>query len=97
HEICHIERHDILLNYIWLIAKAVHWFNPFVWMAYSLYQDDVELSRDQMVVDRISNSERLEYSASLIEAAKLFKKDMNKSPSIATYFCTGTSKLKERV
>ena len=97
HEICHIERHDLLINYIWLVAKAVHWFNPLVWIAYRLYQDDIELCRDQMVASRVSEDERLEYSASLIEAARFSNQNRDRAPSIATSFYKNTSKLKERV
>jgi len=65
HEMCHIKRHDILVNYIWMLAKAIHWFNPLVWIAYKMYQDDVELCCDQMVVnhlnEHLSENERLEY------------------------------------
>ena len=55
HELCHVKRHDILKSYIWLIAKAIHWFNPLVWIAYKMLKDDMELCCDQMVVKVLGN------------------------------------------
>lgn len=43
HEMCHIKRRDILKSYAWLAAKALHWFNPLVWIAYKMFKDDTEL------------------------------------------------------
>ena len=97
HEVFHIKRHDILLSYIWLVAKAIHWFNPLVWMAYRQFKDDVEICCDQMVASRIGEDERLEYSASLIDAARFYKGNIDGAPSISTSFYNNTSKLKERI
>ena len=33
HELCHIKNWDILKNYAFLLGKAIHWFNPLVWIA----------------------------------------------------------------
>lgn len=97
HEICHIKRHDLFLNYIWLLAKAVHWFNPLVWIAYRLYQDDVEIYCDQMVVNRLSEGNRLTYSESLIEAVRFSRQKGTSLPSAATSLYGSRSKLKERI
>ena len=97
HEICHIKRHDILVNYIWLLAKAIHWFNPLVWVAYRLYQDDVELYCDQMVVNHLSEDGRQIYSQSLIEAVRFSRQKVNPIPSVVTSLYGNKSKLKERI
>ncbi|MFA5014963.1 MAG: M56 family metallopeptidase [Actinomycetota bacterium] len=98
HEIYHIKRHDILINYIWLVAKALHWFNPLVWMAYKLFQDDVELCCDQMVVSNLGEDDRLKYSQSLVEAARFSRQNYwNPVPVITTALNENKFKLKERV
>lgn len=33
HELVHLKRRDILVNYIVSLLQAVHWFNPLVWLA----------------------------------------------------------------
>ena len=42
HELCHIKRHDLLKNTVWLIGRGLHWFNPFVLLAYRAYLADAE-------------------------------------------------------
>ncbi|MGB3925664.1 MAG: DUF6034 family protein [Caldicoprobacterales bacterium] len=97
HEVYHIKRHDILINYIWLLAKAIHWFNPLVWIAYSLYQEDVELYCDQMVVKHLSKCDPLIYGQSLIEAVRISKNTSIPIPSITTSLYRNKSRLKKRI
>lgn len=97
HEICHIRRHDILFNYIWLMAKALHWFNPLVWIAYKRFVDDVELSRDQEAARQLDTDGRFVYSHSLVEAALYLRQSTASVPSLATSFVETKCKLKERI
>jgi beta-lactamase regulating signal transducer with metallopeptidase domain len=34
HELAHLKRHDIALNWLFAGAQALHWFNPLVWLAF---------------------------------------------------------------
>jgi beta-lactamase regulating signal transducer with metallopeptidase domain len=97
HEVCHIKRRDILANYLWLLAKAVHWFNPLVWVAYRQYQGDVELRCDQMVAARLDRPARLEYGQSLIDSARFAGKARRPFPAAAASLFTNKYKVKERV
>ena len=97
HEVYHIRCHDILINYIWLVAKAVHWFNPLVWLAYKKFDDDVELCRDQNVARRLGMNGTLDYSQSLVEAARISKKSVSTMPSLTAALFENKSKIKERV
>ncbi len=97
HEMVHIRRHDILLHYIWLAARALHWFNPLVWIAYKRYEDDVEVCRDQEVVGWSSADGALQYSQSLLEAARFSKIRTSSVPSLTTSLFENNSKLKQRI
>ena len=33
HELVHIRRRDVLLNWVWISLQAWHWFNPVLWPA----------------------------------------------------------------
>ena len=44
HEVIHIKRFDNLWKIIVLIAVSIHWFNPFVWIMYILFNRGTELS-----------------------------------------------------
>ena len=96
HEIYHIRCRDIFKNYIWLAAKALHWFNPLVWLAYRWFSDDIEVRRDEMAACMLNMDDAFVYSRSLIEAAR-FSKQAAPVPSLATTLFESKCKLKRRV
>ena len=97
HELSHIKRKDILRNYIWLVAKALHWFNPLVYIAYNRYLLNVELACDKMVVDNIPESQRYEYSQTLLDVIKMSGyRQLQKTP-ITVSFCETNTKVRKRV
>lgn len=69
HEQIHIQRKDYLIKILALITLAIHWFNPFVWLAFRLSEKDMEMSCDEAVIKKISRDIRAEYSASLLKLA----------------------------
>ena len=97
HEMLHVRCRDILMNYVWLLAKALHWFNPLVWIAYKKYEDDVELCRDQQVARRLHGDGALLYSQSLLEAARFSKISTSSVPSLTTSLLETGGKLKGRI
>ena len=96
HEIYHIRCHDILTNYIWLAAKALHWFNPLVWFAYKWFEYDLELRRDQNAAQRLKADGTFVYSKSLLEAAR-FSRQKAEIPSTAAALFEKKCKLKQRI
>lgn len=54
------------------LTVCVHWFNPFVWVLYFLFNRDIELACDENVVHRLGQESRSSYARILInmEAAK---------------------------
>lgn len=95
HEMCHIVRHDILKNYLWLFAKVIHWFNPLIYISCKMYQDNIELCCDKMVVDKLNNNDKYRYSQTLIDVLRMTNKK-NTLP-VAASFCSSKSLLRERV
>ena len=96
HEIYHIRCHDILAKYVWLAAKALHWFNPLVWLAFKWFEDDVELRRDQKAVQRLNADGAFIYGRSLLEAAR-FSRQTTHIPSSAAALFENKCKLKQRI
>lgn len=69
HEDCHRRRKDHLVK-IWIyVVTILHWFNPFVWLAYSLCCKDMEISCDEAVLAKSKKNIRKEYAASLLKYA----------------------------
>ena len=66
HEYVHICRLDALAKLIAVAAVCIHWFNPFVWVLYVLFNRDIELTCDEAVVRRSGVSARSVYARVLI-------------------------------
>lgn len=66
HENTHIARNDHWFKILGYGILSVHWFNPLVWLGYSLLCRDMELACDEHVVRHMSLGERKAYSAALL-------------------------------
>lgn len=69
HEQIHIRRMDPLFRTLAYAALCIHWFNPFVWLAFSLSEKDMEMSCDEAVIRQIGSNVKKKYSASLLALA----------------------------
>jgi len=66
HENTHIARHDHWFKVLGYGVLSIHWFNPLVWLAYSLLCRDMELACDEHVVKYMTLPQRKAYSAALL-------------------------------
>jgi hypothetical protein len=69
HELAHVKRNDVLVNWIAAIAQLLHWFNPAVWLAGRLMRADMESASDAFVLGHLSRAERTEYGGTLVHLA----------------------------
>lgn len=69
HEECHRRRKDHLVKTAVFAVTAVHWFNPLVWLAYSLCCRDMEISCDEEVLSRSGKNICRDYAHSLLKYA----------------------------
>jgi beta-lactamase regulating signal transducer with metallopeptidase domain len=70
HEMTHIKHRDTLVNWICIIVRAVHWFNPLVWYAFRRLRRERELFCDALVLRRLRPPERAAYGNALIKIAE---------------------------
>ena len=91
HEYVHINRFDTIPKLIAAYALCVHWFNPFVWVMYILFNRDIELACDESVIRQFGDKSKSDYSYMLI---RLEAKKSGLSP-----FCNNFSKnaIEERI
>ncbi len=66
HEYVHIYRFDTIAKLIATYALCVHWFNPFVWAMYILFNRDIELACDESVIRQFGDKSKSAYSLMLI-------------------------------
>ncbi len=69
HEQAHIARRDHLIKPLAYMALVIHWFNPFMWLAFVLMSRDMEMSCDERVIHRLNVEEKAGYSEVLLRLA----------------------------
>ena len=66
HEEAHIKRLDNLVKPLAFVITAFYWFNPLVWIAYTLLCKDIELACDERVIRKIGYDKKKDYSQTLL-------------------------------
>lgn len=69
HERAHVRRGDLVFKALAVVALAVHWFNPLVWISFVLFCRDMEMSCDEIVLEKMGDDIRKKYSLSLVTLA----------------------------
>ncbi len=69
HELAHVKRHDILVNWLGAGVQTLHWFNPAIWWAVRLMRSDMEQACDAVVLRCLPGAERRDYGATLVMVA----------------------------
>lgn len=68
HELTHYRRKDMWYKLILLLANAIHWFNPLVYMMTARAAKDVELACDDDVAKNLSEDARMSYGETILAA-----------------------------
>lgn len=71
HEIQHYANYDLWLKFIVDLLVVIHWWNPVVYVMRKELSLAFELSNDYMVTRDMSETEKLEYAQTLVQAARL--------------------------
>lgn len=69
HELVHIKRKDILLQWLLLICLSLHWYNPILYLFVRVWKEFCESSCDSIVLTKATPTERMEYSKVLLKTA----------------------------
>ena len=66
HELAHLKRRDLLLNWVMAIAQTVHWFNPVVWLVFRRMRLERELACDEMALRVSSEPDPKSYGTTIL-------------------------------
>ena len=91
HEQAHIRRKDHWWKPIGFLLLTIHWFNPFMWLAYVLLCRDIELACDEKVIKELGNEQRGDYTQALVACS------VNRRMIAACPLAFGEVSVKERV
>lgn len=93
HELIHMKRHDTLIQFLFMAAKALHWFNPLIALMQKAVVVDMELSCDEEVIKGNSYGERKAYTETLLSTVN---KQYKRTNLLTTQFYGGKRVMKKR-
>jgi len=94
HELVHYKQKDLYFKSLVLIATAMHWFNPFVYLIAKAINSQCELSCDAEIVRNTDADTRLQYSETIIGVIKNRSK---LKTAFSTNFYGGKKGMKNRI
>ena len=67
HELAHIRRRDVQVNWVMVVLQSLHWFNPLVWFACHRMRADRELACDAAALAHARENETKAYGRTIIK------------------------------
>lgn len=95
HELSHYKKGDIIINHLQILAIAIHWFNPLVWIAGRSMKEDRELACDIYAINSLTKEDRISYGETLLKFVKL--NNLSKDGLYPVCFKEGGSQMKKRI
>ncbi|WHY17570.1 M56 family metallopeptidase [Paenibacillus sp. G2S3] len=93
HELVHYKRHDIVFKLLLLIAQALHWFNPFVWVMAREAAHEIEIYCDDTVVFERGAGYRKKYCEAILS---VMQSNETRHVALSTNFARGKHSMKQR-
>ncbi|QXE17843.1 M56 family metallopeptidase [Clostridium sp. 001] len=95
HELCHLKRKDLLINWIIIILNIVYWFNPIIRYGFYKMKQDCETSCDAYALRYLGIDRNINYGNTIIKILQL----ENDTPSLITSapMAVNNSEIKRRI
>lgn len=71
HELGHLRRGDVAVNWLLCFLQAFHWFNPVLWWAFHRTRIEAERSTDEWVLKRKQNHRPADYGETLLRLLEM--------------------------
>ncbi len=71
HELAHVKRKDIFINYIVSFLCIIYWFNPLIWYGFHKMREDREICCDSLTLSVLSEEEVTNYGFTIIKLAEI--------------------------
>ncbi len=95
HEKMHIRYLDPIWKVVSFIVMSIHWFNPFLWFMYKIFQGELEKACDERVLARLGEDKKADYSESLLALAA--SKNWRQRWNFPTPVSFGENNIKGRI
>lgn len=67
HELAHVRRGDLWLNWLVTALQILHWFNPLVWLGFARLRADRELACDELALRHAGETAAAAYGSTIIK------------------------------
>lgn len=71
HELVHIKRKDIFVNYVVSFLSIIYWFNPLIWYGFHKMREDREICCDSLALSSLKDEEVKNYGFAIIRLAEI--------------------------
>lgn len=96
HELIHYKRKDNILKILLILFNIIHWFNPLVYIFTKYFDNQCELSCDELVIKRLSLNEIKEYSMLLLDTMR-YKNKLESSMCVSYLSSNKSNIIKYRI
>jgi len=94
HELVHYRRRDMWYKLVLLLANAVHWFNPLVYLMTVQAAKDIELTCDDDVARGLDRDARARYGETILA---VLPRKRRLEPVFSTHFGSTKENMKDRL
>ena len=67
HELAHVKRGDLWLNWLVTALQILHWFNPLLWLGFARLRADRELACDELALLRAGDNVGTAYGETVVK------------------------------
>ncbi len=72
HELAHVRRRDVAVNWLVTLLQAIHWFNPLVWLGFARLRADRELACDSLALSCSETGAARRYGLAIVKLLEGF-------------------------
>lgn len=95
HELAHVKRRDLEINWLASLLQAAHWFNPLLWFAFARMRIDREVACDALALAQLGRSPCVPYGETILKVVE----NLVRPPSVPGLLALSEDKrqLQERI
>lgn len=95
HELAHVKRKDVAVNWLMNGLLILHWFNPVLWYAYYRMREDQEMAADALALSYIGPEQKESYGHTIIRLLEHYA-TLYPTPGMAN-LSGGKQQIKRRI
>jgi beta-lactamase regulating signal transducer with metallopeptidase domain/thiol-disulfide isomerase/thioredoxin len=70
HELAHVKRRDVEVNWLVGLLQILHWFNPVLWLAFARMRADREIATDALALVHVGSNANARYGETIVRVVE---------------------------